>query len=73
MSNPNNNLKILLTINIMISVKQKNKKNCEDNKSLSLFPLTTCSLLKNFDHLQLLIQSTYIDFDVTAIAESRTI
>ena len=48
-------------------------KSCDDNKSLTLFHLSTYSHSKNFDDFQLLIQSPNIDFDVIAILESRII
>ena len=40
-------------------------------KSLSLFYINSCSLNKNFEELQNLLQSTNINFDVIAITETR--
>ena len=47
-------------------LKIPNKQN-----SLSLFHINSCSLNKNFEELQNLLQSTNINFDVTAITETR--
>ena len=47
-------------------LKIPNKEN-----SLSLFHINSYSLNKNFEELQNLLQSTNINFDVIAIAESR--
>ena len=41
-------------------------------KSLSLFHINSCSLNKNFEELQNLLQSTNTQFDVIAITESQT-
>ena len=41
------------------------------NKSLSLFHINSCSLNKNFEELQNLLQSRKIIFDVIAITETR--
>ena len=46
-------------------------KEFTDKSSLSLFHLNTCSLSKNIDDLEHLIQSTKTDFDVIAVSESR--
>ena len=40
-------------------------------KSLSLFHISSCSLNKNFEELQNLLQSTNITFDVIVIIETR--
>ena len=47
-------------------LKIPNKEN-----SLSLFHINSCSLNKNFEELQNLLQSTNINFDVIAITETR--
>ena len=47
-------------------LKIPNKEN-----SLSLFHINSCSLNKNFEELQNLLQSTNINFDVIAIKETR--
>ena len=44
-----------------------------DKSSFSLFHLTACSLSKNKDDLEHLIQSTKIDFDIIAATEWRII
>ena len=49
----------------------KNRKTCHYNKSVSLVHLKMCTLLKNFDNSQLLIQLKNIDLNVTAISELR--
>ena len=41
-------------------------------KSLSLFHINSCSLNKNFEELQNLLQSTNTQFDVIAITENQT-
>ena len=41
------------------------------NKSLSLFQINSCSLNKNFEELQNLLQSRNINFDVIVITETR--
>ena len=41
------------------------------NKSLSLFHINACSLNKNFDDLQHLLNCTKIFFDIIAIIETR--
>ena len=41
------------------------------NKSLSLFHINACSLNKNFDDLQHLLNCTKKCFDITAISETR--
>ena len=43
------------------------------NKSLSLFHINACSLNKNFDDLQHLLNCTKIIFDIIAISEARMI
>ena len=40
-------------------------------RTLSLFHINSCSLNKNFEELQNLLQSTNINFDVIAITETR--
>ena len=40
-------------------------------KSLSFFHINSCSLNKNVEELQNLLQSTDIQFDVTAVTETR--
>ena len=47
-------------------LKISNKEN-----SPSLFHINSCSLNKNFEELQNLLQSTNINFDVIAITETR--
>ena len=46
-------------------------KEFTDKSSLSLFHLKTCSLWKNIDDFEHLIQSTKTDFDIIAVSESR--
>ena len=41
------------------------------NKSLSLFHINACSLNKNFDDLQHLLNCTKKSFDIIAISETR--
>ena len=41
------------------------------NKSLSLFHINACSLNKNFDDLQHLLNCTKTFFDIIAISETR--
>ena len=41
------------------------------NKSLSLFHVNACSLNKNFDDLQHLLNCTKNSFDIIAISETR--
>ena len=41
------------------------------NKSLSLFHINACTLNKNFDDLQHLLNCTKIFFDIIAISETR--
>ena len=41
------------------------------NKLLSLFRINACSLHKNFDDLQHLLNCTKIFFDITATSETR--
>ena len=48
------------------SMKIPNKNSC-----LSLFHINTCSLNKNFEDLEYLIKSTYTNFDIIAISETR--
>ena len=48
------------------SMKIPNKNSC-----LSLFHINTCSLTKNFEDMEYLIKSTNINFDITAISETR--
>ena len=42
------------------------------NKLLSLFHINACSLNKNFDELQHLLNCTERNFDIVAISETRT-
>ena len=49
----------------------KTFKKFTDKSSLSLFHLNTCSLSKNIDDFEHLIQSTKTDFDIIALSESR--
>ena len=44
-----------------------------NKKSLSVFHINSCSLNKNFEEIQNLLQSTNIQFDVIAITETRII
>ena len=46
-------------------------KEFTNKSSLFLFYLNICSLSKNIDDLEQLIQSTRIDFDIIAVSESR--
>ena len=46
-------------------------KEFTDKSSLSRFHLNTCSLSKNIDDFEHLIQSTKTDFDIIAVSESR--
>ena len=50
-------------------IKPLNKLN--NKSSLSLFHLNTCSLSKNFEGLEYLLDSTNFNFDVIAISETR--
>ena len=50
-------------------IKPLNKLN--DKSSLSLFHLNTCSLSKNFEDLEYLLDSTNFNFDVIAISETK--
>ena len=45
-------------------------KEFTDKSSLFLFHLNTCSLSKNIDDFEHLIQSTKSDFDIIAVSES---
>ena len=47
-------------------MKIPNKKN-----SLSLFHINACSLSKNFDDLEHLLETTNTNFDIIAISETR--
>ena len=47
-------------------MKIPNKNSC-----LSLFHINTCSLDKNFEHLEYLIKSTNINFNIIAISETK--
>ena len=46
-------------------------KEFTDKSYLSLFHLNACSLSKNIDDFEYLIQSTKTDFDIIAVSESR--
>ena len=46
-------------------------KEFTDKSSLSLFHLNTCTLSKNIDDFEHLIQSIKTDFDIIAVSESR--
>ena len=46
-------------------------KEFTDKSFLSLFHRTTCSLSKNIDDFEHVIQSTHTDFDITDVSESR--
>ena len=50
-------------------MKPLNKLN--NKSSLSLFHLNACSLSKNFEDLQYLLDSTNLNFDLIAISETR--
>ena len=41
------------------------------SKSLFMFHINTCSLSKNFDDLEYLFKTTNMNFDITAISETR--
>ena len=75
MPNPKNNPENLVNGKYYDISQIKNQKNCHDNLSLSLslIYLNTCSLSKIFDDFKLLFPSANINFDVTAISESRFI
>ena len=45
--------------------------NLNHKDALSLFHINTCSLPKNIEELQYLLDKTKIDFDVIVISESR--
>ena len=51
--------------------QQQTLKEFTDKSSFSLFHLNTCSLSKNIDDFDHLIQSTKTDFDIIAVSESR--
>ena len=50
-------------------IKPLSKLN--NKSSLSLFHLNTCSLSKNFEDFEYLLDSTNLKFDVIAISETR--
>ena len=41
------------------------------SKFLSMFPINTCSLSKNFDDLEYLLKTTNMNFNIIAISETR--
>ena len=45
--------------------------NLNHKNALSLFHINTCSLSKNIEELEYLLDKTKIDFDVIGISESR--
>ena len=70
MSYPNSNPENFVSCKYYNINEIKNLKTSKD-KSLFLFHLNMCSLPKNFDDFQYLIQSTNIYFDAIAISEPR--
>ena len=65
-SDPENVIQSKYDIDELQQLKIPNKE-----KSLSLFHINSCSLNKNFEELQNLLQSTNTQFDVIAITETR--
>ena len=51
----------------------KTLKSLNNKNALSMFHLNTCSLVKNFEDLEHLLNSTEINFDVIAISKTRII
>ena len=66
-------LKTSLTVSIMtlkvLIIQGLN--NLNHKNALSLFHINTCSLSKNIEELEYLLDKTKIDFDVIGISESR--
>ena len=52
-------------------IQTLNKRNSKRN--LSLFHINSCSLSKNIEDLEYLLNSTVINFDVIAISETRIV
>ena len=52
-------------------IQTLNKRNSKRN--LSLFHINSCSLSKNIEDLEYLLNSTIINFDVIAISETRIV
>ena len=65
-SDPENVIQSKYDIDELQQLKIPNKE-----KSLSLFHINSCSLNKNFEELQNLLQSTNTQFDVIAITETQ--
>ena len=72
-SDINNNPENVINSNYYDIDQLQTLKEFTDKNSLSLFHLNTCSLLKNIDDSEHLIQSTKTDFDIIAVSESRII
>ena len=70
-SDVNNTPENLINSNYYDIDQLQTLKEFTDKSSLSLFHLNTCSLSKNIDDFEHLIQSTKNDFDIIAVSESR--
>ena len=70
-SDINNNPENVVNSNYYDIDQLQTLKEFSDEGSLSLFHQSTCSLLKNIDGFEHLIQSTKTDFDIIAVFESR--
>ena len=70
-SNINNTLENVINSNYYDTDELQTLKEFTDKTSLSLFYLNTCSLSKNIDDFENLIQSTKTDFDIIAVSETR--
>ena len=71
MSDPNSNLEKYVNCKNYNISQIKNLKTCKDKRSLLIFHLISCSLLRNIDDFQYTIQSTIIAFHVIAISGPR--
>ena len=70
---PSSNLELLVNqfIKYYDIEEMNNIKIPHKNKALSLFHINACSLNKNFDDMQHLLNCTKIFFDIIAISETR--
>ena len=70
-SQQNKTLKISLTVKYYDIEEIQSLNNLNHKNAVSLFHINTCSLSKNIEELEYLLDKTKIDFDVIGISESR--
>ena len=70
-SDQNNNSEIIINCKYYDIDEIQTLSKLNHKRTLSLFRINSCSLLKNIEYLEYLLNSTTINFNVIAISEAR--